>query len=96
MQALDDDPIKQELIGQMTRWAVAAAIACVALMGVFALVAALLLAFDIPGWLQIVGGTLLAVGTAAFAWLVASALESSRRHSRENQRPRRLHPARTD
>ena len=83
MQALEREAVKQELVGQMTKWAVAAAVASVALMGVFALTAALLIVFEIPQWIQLVGGTTLAIGTAAFAWLVASALEASRRNHRQ-------------
>jgi protein-S-isoprenylcysteine O-methyltransferase Ste14 len=89
MRALDREAVKQELVGQMTKWAVAAAVASVALMGVFALVAALLIAFEIPQWVQIVGGTVLALGTAAFAWLVASALEAGRRN-RQQESPERI------
>ena len=92
MQALERDAVKQELVGQMTKWAVAAAVASVALMGLFALVAAFLIAFDIPQWIQIVGGTALALGTAAFAWLVASALEASRRNSRQQASRERIRP----
>jgi len=96
MAALKRETVKQEIVGQMTKWAVAAAVAFVALMGVFALVAALLIAFEIPQWVQIVGGTVLAVGTAAFAWLVASALEAGRRHSRQNQSRERIRPVPED
>ncbi|HZA41767.1 MAG TPA: hypothetical protein VFA00_14210 [Actinomycetota bacterium] len=88
MQALEREAVKEELVGQMTKWAVAAAVASVALMGVFALTAALLIAFEIPQWIQIVGGTALALGTAAFAWLVASALEASRRNRQQQSSER--------
>jgi protein-S-isoprenylcysteine O-methyltransferase Ste14 len=92
MRALEREAVKQELVEQMTKWAVAAAVASVALMGVFALVAALLIAFDIPQWVQIVGGTVLALGTAAFAWLVASALEAGRRNARQQGSREHIHP----
>ena len=44
---------------------------------------------EVPGWVQGTGGVLVAVGTAAFAWLVASALGSSRPDgdSRRSARP---------
>ena len=95
MQALEGEAVKQEFVGQMTKWAVAAVVASVALMGVFALVAAFLIAFEIPQWIQIVGGTALALGTAAFAWLVASALEAGRRNARQ-QTPERVKPVPRD
>jgi protein-S-isoprenylcysteine O-methyltransferase Ste14 len=74
--------VESDIVNQMTRWLIAAAIACVALFGFVALVAAIVFLFELPSWVEIVGGVLLALGTAAFAWLVASALESSRRIKR--------------
>ena len=79
MRAMDRDAHQTEIIQQMTKWLIAAFIACVALLGLFALVAALVVVFELPSWVGIVVGTVLAVGAAAFAWLVASALESGRR-----------------
>jgi protein-S-isoprenylcysteine O-methyltransferase Ste14 len=78
MRAMDREARENEIMGQMTKWLIAAFIACVALLGLFALVAALVVVFEIPSWVGIVVGTVLAVGAAAFAWLVASALESGR------------------
>lgn len=79
MRVMDRDARETEIIGQMTKWLIAAFIACVALLGLFALVAALVVVFELPSWVGIVVGTVLAIGAAAFAWLVASALESGRR-----------------
>jgi hypothetical protein len=79
MRAMDRDARENEIIEQMTKWLIAAGIACVALLGLVALVAAMVFVFDLPSWMEIVVGAVLALGTAAFAWLVASALESGRR-----------------
>lgn len=79
MLVMSRDARENEIIGQMTKWLIAAFIACVALLGLFALVAALAVVFELPSWVGIVVGTVLAIGAAAFAWLVASALESGRR-----------------
>jgi protein-S-isoprenylcysteine O-methyltransferase Ste14 len=94
MQSMDRDAREDEIIGQMTKWLIAAFIACVALLGLFALVAALVVVFELPSWVGIVVGTALAVGAAAFAWLVASALESGRRtrSSVRNEGVRQLKP----
>jgi hypothetical protein len=95
MQAMDRDARENEIIGQMTKWLIAAGIACVALLGLVALVAALVFVFDLPSWVEIVVGTVLALGTAAFAWLVASALESGRRSraaAHKSDRVRDLRP----
>jgi hypothetical protein len=80
MQVADRDAgMETDLAGRMTKWVIAAAIACVALMGLVALFAALVFVFEPPSWAAIVIGAVLAIGTAAFAWLVASALQSGRR-----------------
>lgn len=89
MQAMGQKTgVEPELTREMTRWLIAAAIAAVALMGLGTLVAAIVFFVDVPGWVQAVGGIVLAVGTAAFAWLVASALASSRSESTEGRRSR--------
>jgi hypothetical protein len=72
--------MRAEIVDQMTRWLIAAGLAAVALFGAFALIAALVFVLEVPSWVEVVGGVVLALGTAGFAWLVASALESSRRH----------------
>ena len=99
MQVADSETrIESELVGQMTKWLIAAAIACVALMGSIALLAAMVFVFEPPSWAGVVIGTTLTVGAVAFAWLVASALESSRRNAaeanRHNDRVTTLRPRR--
>jgi protein-S-isoprenylcysteine O-methyltransferase Ste14 len=92
---MDPDAREQEIIGQMSKWLIAAGIACVALFGFFALIAALVFVFELPPWIEVVIGVVLALGTAAFAWLVASALESGRRSRAKaaaNERVRNLRP----
>jgi protein-S-isoprenylcysteine O-methyltransferase Ste14 len=87
MQVADSETrIESELVGQMTKWLIAAAIACVALMGSIALLAAMVFVLEPPSWAGVVIGTTLTVGAVAFAWLVASALESSRRNGPESDR----------
>jgi hypothetical protein len=87
MQIADSETrIESELVGQMAKWLIAAAIACVALMGSIALLAAMVFVFEPPSWAGVVIGTTLAIGAVAFAWLVASALESSRRNAAEANR----------
>jgi protein-S-isoprenylcysteine O-methyltransferase Ste14 len=87
MQVADSETrVESELVGQMTKWLIAAAIACVALMGLIALLAAMVFVFEPPSWAGVVIGATLAVGAVAFAWLVASALESSRRNAAETDR----------
>lgn len=95
MRVMDRDARETEIISQMTKWLIAAFLACVALLGLFALVAALVVVFELPSWVGIVVGSVLALGAAAFAWLVASALESSRRSrvpSARNEGVRELKP----
>jgi protein-S-isoprenylcysteine O-methyltransferase Ste14 len=87
MQVADSETrIESDLVGQMTKWLIAAAITCVALMGLIALLAAMVFVFEPPSWAGVVIGAILAVGAVAFTWLVASALESSRRHAAETDR----------
>jgi hypothetical protein len=76
-----DTRIETELVGQVTKWVIGAAVACVALMGLIALMAAMVFVFEPPSWAGVVIGVSLVVGAAAFAWLVASAVESGRRHA---------------
>ena len=59
------------------RWVVAGILAFVALVGAVSILTIFVLAAeDIPGWLTLVLGGGLALGTAAFAWVIASALRS--------------------
>jgi sugar phosphate permease len=86
MQAMErKSGMEPEITREMTRWLIAAGIAAVALMGLFTLLAAIVFFIDLPGWVQAAGGVTVAVGTAAFAWLVASALGSSRSESGESR-----------
>jgi hypothetical protein len=59
------------------RWLIAGLLALVALVGTVSVVAVFVWAAnDVPAWLTLVVGGGLALGTAAFAWVVASALRS--------------------
>jgi hypothetical protein len=60
----------------MVRWGFASFVAAVALAGFLILAAVIAVALEPPGWLQLVLGVLLTVGSAALAWLVASAIRS--------------------
>ena len=57
-------------------WAVAAAVAGAALLGLSILVSLVVIALQPPGWVQTALGAALAFGTALFAWLIATALRS--------------------
>ncbi len=81
-----DTRVETDLVGQMTKWLIGAAIACVALMGLIALLAAMVFVFEPPSWAGVVIGIGLVVGAAAFAWLVAAALDSGRRHAFDAER----------
>ena len=56
------------------RWVAAGIVAAAALFGLVVLVAMVFYALQPPGWLQIVLGVVMVVGTVFFAWLLASAL----------------------
>ena len=76
MEARKDDsagPDSREVVS----WAVAALLACAALIGVVSVLAVVVWAVgDVPGWVTLVLGGGLAVGAAAFAWILARALRS--------------------
>jgi hypothetical protein len=58
-------------------WAVAALLAGAALIGVVSVLAVIMWAVgDVPGWVTLVLGGGLALGVAAFAWILAKALRS--------------------
>lgn len=58
-------------------WAVAALLAGAALIGVVSVLAVIMWAVgDVPGWVTLVLGGGLALGAAAFAWILAKALRS--------------------
>jgi hypothetical protein len=58
-------------------WAVAALLAGAALIGVVSVLAVIMWAVgDVPGWVTLVLGGGLALGAAAFAWILARALRS--------------------
>ena len=62
------------------RWFVAGLLAMVALIGAVSIVAVFVFsAEEVPGWLTLVLGGGLALGSAVFAWVIASALRSSDR-----------------
>ena len=76
MQVIDERSSRSETRTVM-RWVVAALLAFAALIGGFSLIAVFVWAAeDIPGWVTLALGGGLAIGTAAFAWIVASALRS--------------------
>lgn len=62
------------------RWVVAGVLALVALIGAMSIVAVFVWAAgDLPGWLIVALGAGLSIGTAVFAWVIASALRSTDR-----------------
>jgi membrane protein implicated in regulation of membrane protease activity len=93
--------LETEVTNRVFGWVIAAVVACVAGLGliVFALLAVVginLIAeindadFDLPGWAIQLGGIALVLATAAFAWLVATAVERSRNSSKESRGPTRI------
>lgn len=92
--------IESELNNRVLGWAIAAVVACVAGLGLvaFALLAVVAINLiadtqgrdiDLPDWVLQVGGIALVLATAAFAWLVATAVERSRNSQRESGPPSR-------
>jgi hypothetical protein len=61
------------------RWGVAGVVAGAALIGLLTLIVAVVVVLQPPGWVQSLLGVGLATGTGVLAWLVATALRSSRR-----------------
>jgi hypothetical protein len=62
---------------EVVSWAVAALLACAALIGIVSVLAVVVWAVgDVPGWVTLVLGGGLAVGATAFAWILARALRS--------------------
>jgi hypothetical protein len=84
VQVTESGSGEREFAGHVGRWLIASAIALVALIGVFLLVAAIVVALEPPLWMGGVIGAVLAIGAAAFAWLVASALASGKKHSEQD------------
>ncbi|MGI8941753.1 MAG: hypothetical protein ACR2H7_07635 [Actinomycetota bacterium] len=77
MQAMKDEPSRGPDSREVVSWAVAALLACAALIGVVSIVAVIVWAVgDVPQWVTLVLGGGLAVGAAAFAWTLARALRS--------------------
>jgi hypothetical protein len=62
------------------RWGLAGLLAVAALIGILTLVVAVVLVLQPAGWIQSLLGAGLALGSGAFAWLVASALGSTHHH----------------
>jgi hypothetical protein len=62
---------------EVVSWAVAALLACAALIGAVSVLAVIVWAVnDVPDWVTLVLGGGLALGAAAFAWIIARALKS--------------------
>ncbi len=61
-------------------WLIAAVLAGAALLGVFIFVSLVVIALQPPGWIQTTLGVGMALGSAIFAWLIATALRSRARH----------------
>jgi membrane protein implicated in regulation of membrane protease activity len=101
MQSQDQQPgIESELTNRALGWAIAAVVACVAGLGLvaFALLVVVVVnivagsegeEIELPGWLIQVGAVTLVFATAAFAWLVATAVERSRNLQKESRPPSR-------
>lgn len=78
VKLVNSDRASEEGGDAVFRWVVAALVASAALMGVVILVALVALALQPPDWIQMALGGVIALGTAGFAWLVASALGSGK------------------
>jgi hypothetical protein len=62
---------------EVVSWAVAVLLAAAALIGAVSVLAVIVWAVgEVPGWVTLVLGGGLAVGAAAFAWILARALRS--------------------
>jgi hypothetical protein len=62
---------------EVVSWAVAVLLAAAALIGAVSVLAVIVWAVgEVPGWVTLVLGGGLAVGAAAFAWILAKALRS--------------------
>jgi hypothetical protein len=62
----------------IAKWVIPAVVACATLLGFGTLAVVLVFVLEPPEWVTIAMGVGLAVGTAAFAWLVALALGAGR------------------
>ena len=65
---------EQPATPEVVRWGVGCLVAAVSTVGVLILVLLVALALAPPTWVQVLLGIALALGGAAFAWLVATAL----------------------
>jgi membrane protein implicated in regulation of membrane protease activity len=92
--------IESELNNRVLGWAIAAVVACVAGLGLvaFALLAVVAInivagtegrEIELPDWAIQIGAIVLVMATAAFAWLVATAVERSRNSQKESRPPSR-------
>ena len=59
---------------EVVRWTLGCLVAAVAMVGVLILVLLVAIALSPPAWVQVLLGVALALGGAALAWLVATAL----------------------
>jgi membrane protein implicated in regulation of membrane protease activity len=92
--------METEVTNRVLGWAVAAVVACVAGLGLIAIALLAVVGInliaeardveiELPTWALQVGGIALVLATAAFAWLVATAVERSRNSSKESHSPTR-------
>jgi phosphate/sulfate permease len=65
-----EPPPTREVVG----WGLGCLIAAVSMVGILILVLLVAVALSPPTWVQVLLGVALALGGAAFAWLVATAL----------------------
>ncbi|MGH2700361.1 MAG: hypothetical protein ACRDJ2_01140 [Actinomycetota bacterium] len=76
VRAMDDRSTGPES-RDVVSWVVAVLLSGAALIGVVSIVAVVVWAVgDVPGWVTLVLGGGLAVGTAVFAWVIARALRA--------------------
>lgn len=68
-----------DLSNNIGKWVLAGVLAGAALLGAVILVGIVTLALQLPSWIQVVSGIVLALGAAVFAWLLASAFGSTKR-----------------
>ena len=72
---------------EVVRWTLGCLVAAVSMVGLLILLLLIAVALSPPTWVQVLLGVGLALGGAAFAWLVATALGQKADPDDDEQRP---------
>lgn len=76
---MGERPSRENELGSTARWTVGCLIGAASIVGSLMLVLLVALALQPPEWVQVAAGVLLAGGGALLAWVVATALDRSRK-----------------